>query len=353
LVPPKLGSIAFFCRHTCFPEIFSLVNLIVFCGYGQHDIDLIDLSSGGLNMSRFSLESGSQTEKVLLMGLAESGKSTIVQVGFEGRSPPPIDSRYDATLEYHRKTVDVDGEKLSIFDVGGQKAFLDRFTGELAEFIFTNVRMLIWVVDLTKLEELTRAKFYFDKCLENLEKYSNTAQVAIFLHKKDMVPEDLEFYVYAIKSALLTDISTHVALHLTSVYDDSLFEAIRSTISSGERTPEQFQSLIVSFHAKTQASSVEVVSLSVGSPLTRVGDDRASNVLFEKFNPTFMEVFSNNSLEDPSETLTGSILETETGLMVWRKIDEDLVLTASFPKDAGLLEIYPSLKTLISRLSTS
>jgi GTPase SAR1 family protein len=327
--------------------------LIVLCGYGLGILDLTNLCLGGLIMSRFSLGSGSQTEKVLLMGLAESGKSTIVQVGFEGRDPPPIDNRYDATLEYHRKTVDVDGEKLSIFDVGGQKAFLDRFTGELAEFIFTNVRMLIWVVDLTKLEELTRAKFYFDKCLENLAKYSSSAQVAVFLHKKDMVPEDLEYYVFAIKSALLTNVSEPIALHLTSVYDDSLFEAIRATIAKGERTPEQFQSLIVSFHAKTQARSVEVVSLSVGSPLTRVGDDTTSSVLFGKFNPTFMEVFSTNSSEEPSETLTGAILETETGLMVWRKIDADLVLTASFPKDAGLLEIYPSLKTLISRLGTS
>ena len=152
--------------------------------------------------------------KVLIMGLAESGKSTIANVAFEGHEPPPKGARYDATIEYVRKTVEVDGECLTIFDVGGQKAFLDRFTGEMAEFIFSDALSLIFVVDLTKLEELNRAKFYWDKCLLNLAKFSQNARIFLFLHKIDII-EDLDFYEYAIKPTMMANVSIPISIHMS------------------------------------------------------------------------------------------------------------------------------------------
>ena len=52
------------------------------------------------------------------------------------------------------------------------------------------------------------------------------------------------------------------------------------------------------------------------------------------------------------DSLKGAVVETELGIMIWRKIDEDLLLTATFPQSAALLEIYPSVSTLISRLGS-
>lgn len=285
------------------------------------------------------------------MGLAESGKSTIAHVAFEGRDPPPKGARYDATIEYVRKTVEINGEKLSIFDVGGQKAFLDRFTGEMAEFIFSDARALIFVVDLIKLEELSRAKFYFDKCLTNLDKFSPDARIYLFLHKIDLV-EDLEFYEYAIKPTLLGKVSVPVTVHLTSVYDDSIFTATRAVLGDVERTVEELESLIVSFHAKTQATSVELFSLKGAPvPLTRVGDVMDHLKTLDQLVAQLLEQFSPD-LEEKHGKLTGAILETEEEIKIWRKIDEDLVLMATYPKDQSLLEIYPSVKSLSSRLGS-
>ncbi|MFQ6123333.1 MAG: ADP-ribosylation factor-like protein [Candidatus Heimdallarchaeota archaeon] len=298
-------------------------------------------------------ESKRHTEKILLMGLAESGKSTIVSVAFEGHSPPPRDARYDATLEYIRKNIEVNGEKLTIFDVGGQRAFLDRFTGELAEFIFSEASALIFVVDLTKLEELSRAKFYFDKCLKNLEQFSPTAQVFLFLHKKDLITDELEFYEYSIKPALLSDVSVPVNVHFTSVYDNSIYEATEAVLGSVDITAEELESIIVSFRAKTNAKSVEVLSLKGEPvPLTRVGEVIESLKVYENLDSNLIDAFTADSSDEEPKKLTGAVLETNDDMKVWRRIGTDLLLTVTFSK-SDLLEIYPSVLSLTSRLGSA
>ncbi len=299
--------------------------------------------------------SGQKIAKILIMGLAESGKSTIVQVAFEGQNPPPKDTRYDATIEYVRKTIEVDGEKLSIFDVGGQKAFLDRFTGEMAEFIFSNAKALMFVIDLTKLEELSRAKFYFDKCLKNLEQFSPDAQIYLLLHKIDLIGYDVEYYEYAIKPTLLANVSAPIDVYLTSVYDDSIYEVTKKVLGTFETTTDMLESLIVSFHAKTNARSVEVLSLKgMPVPLTRVGEVIEKLKDYESLKSNLMEAFQAVDLSGEEHgKLTGAILETDEDIRIWRKIDDHLVLTAIYPKDKSLLDIYPSVKSLTTRLGSS
>ncbi|MFQ5821439.1 MAG: ADP-ribosylation factor-like protein [Candidatus Heimdallarchaeota archaeon] len=300
-------------------------------------------------------ESKRRTDKILLMGLAESGKSTIVSVAFEGHSPPPRGARYAATLDYVRKNIEVDGEKLTIFDVGGQKAFLDRFTGELAEFIFSDARALIFIVDLTKLGELSRAKFYIDKCITNLEKFSPDARIFLFLHKKDLITDELEFYEYTIKPALLSDVSVPVTYFFTSVYDKSIYEATEAVLGSVDITTEELESLIVSFRAKTNAKSVEVLSLKGEPvPLTRAGEVIESLKVYENLGTTLMDVFTANSNDEDEDQkkLTGAILETDEDMKVWRKIGDDLLLSVTFSR-SELLEIYPSVMSLTSRIGSA
>lgn len=298
-------------------------------------------------------ESKRRTEKILLMGLAESGKSTIVSVAFEGHSPPPKDARYDATIEYVRKNIEVDGEKLTIFDVGGQKAFLDRFTGELAEFIFSDARALIFIIDLTKLEELSRAKFYLDKCIKNLEQFSPGARIFLFLHKKDLITDELEFYEYSIKPALLSDVSVPVSYYFTSVYDNSIFKATEAVLGSVDITTEELESIIVSFRAKTNAKSVEVLSLKGEPvPLTRAGEVIEQLKVYENLGSKLIDVFTVNSSDEEQKKLTGAVLETDEDMKVWRKIGDDLLLTVTFSR-SDLLEIYPSVMSLTSRLKSA
>ena len=93
-----------------------------------------------------TLSSEAEADKIILLGLAESGKTTILKVVSEGYIPDKK-APYSATIDYERKNISLFGKTLTIFDLGGQKGFLDRFIGELAGFIFSKVKIMIFVVD--------------------------------------------------------------------------------------------------------------------------------------------------------------------------------------------------------------
>ncbi len=206
---------------------------------------------------------------------------------------------------------------------------------------------------MTKLEELSRGKFYFDKCLKNLEQFSPEAQINLFLHKKDLITDDLNYYEYSIKPALLSDVSVPVNVYFTSVYDDSVYAATEAVLGSIEITSEKLESLIVSFRAKTNAKSVEVLSLKGEPvPLTRVGEIIEKLEVYENLEHKIMDAFTTESYDEEPKKLTGAVLETTDDMKVWRKISDDLILVVTFSK-SDLLEIYPSVLSLSSRIGSS
>ena len=65
-------------------------------------------------------------KKIVFLGLAESGKSTIIDSVIEGKIPQ-LGGKYDATINYQRKIKMLCGIEINIFDLGGQTRFLDRW----------------------------------------------------------------------------------------------------------------------------------------------------------------------------------------------------------------------------------
>ena len=132
-----------------------------------------------------------KVSKVLILGLAQSGKSTIIKVVNEGKIPSKDDD-YNATIDYERKQKVVAGTELTIFDLGGQTAFLDRFTGELSEFIFTGVKSFVFVVDSMEIKNISRAKYYLDLAVKKLSQFSPEATLFLFQHKADLIPKKMK-----------------------------------------------------------------------------------------------------------------------------------------------------------------
>ncbi|MFX1514570.1 MAG: ADP-ribosylation factor-like protein, partial [Promethearchaeota archaeon] len=126
----------------------------------------------------------------MILGLAESGKSTIIRSVIEGEKPK-LGERYEATIRYQRKRKKIAGTELIIFDLGGQVRFLDRFIGDLSEFIFSEVSTFIFVIEPMKVAEFTRAKYYLEVSLEKLQQYSPNTIVYALVHKVDLIPSKL------------------------------------------------------------------------------------------------------------------------------------------------------------------
>lgn len=186
------------------------------------------MKSNGITLTKsdVSFLARKKTKKILFCGYGASGKSTILRMVIKGQIPSKEDS-FHATIDYERLQHRCDDTELTIFDLSGGTAFLDRFTGELSEFIFSGVTTLVYVVDSTKLKDHSRIKYYLDLCVEKTDQYSPGATVFIFQHKYDRVPKNLRLEVYqSMKEYLLKGITREIPYYETSVFDTSILIAM-------------------------------------------------------------------------------------------------------------------------------
>ncbi len=233
-------------------------------------------------MAQIESSSSKKTQtKLVMMGLSQAGKSTIYSVALGGKKPTEV-AEYDATLEYVRNVRQLASENLVVFDVGGQENFLDKFTGEMAEVVFSEVDVLIYVIDASKLERLPRSKFYFDKAVQQLQKFSPNGKIYVFVHKIDMIPpENLPQVNELVDSYFFSNVPIKVKKFFTSIYDDSLFTALGEIFSTFIKKRGLVQQLIEQFITHEQAVRVAIYSTE-GIPLYDAGRSNAEIKKFDK-----------------------------------------------------------------------
>ena len=115
------------------------------------------------------------------------GVTSVTTVFLTGQ--PFLNDLYAVTIDYERHTKHISGKLLTVFDLGCQTAFIDHFTGELAEFIFSGTSALIFVVDSLAIQGLSRVRSYLEKEYECLRRFSSPVKVYVFLNKIDLIPK--------------------------------------------------------------------------------------------------------------------------------------------------------------------
>ena len=124
--------------------------------------------------------------KILIAGLSEAGKTAVKRIFFLKQKTQDVDS-LSATINYERMSVTVKDTPITIVDLGGQKVFLKRFLSAFSPFVFSNVKIFIFLIDVSNKTTRNNALQYFTACLEKLQEYSPDATVYLFLHKNDLV----------------------------------------------------------------------------------------------------------------------------------------------------------------------
>ncbi|MFW9996816.1 MAG: ADP-ribosylation factor-like protein, partial [Candidatus Odinarchaeota archaeon] len=152
-------------------------------------------------------------------------------------------------------------KEITIFDLGGQINFLERYLGELAKFTFSKVSALVFVVDTANVSELTRVKYYLDMAVERIAQHSPKSPVYILLHKTDLLNQNLVGEICDnMKAFLESDIAHPLTFFQTTV----LLKRAESVFTS-------FSAILGRI-----ASNGELVSLEAEVPVTPV-------MLLEKF----------------------------------------------------------------------
>ena len=182
------------------------------------------------------------------MGLTLSGKTSIRQF-MQHQLDFKKYGNCQPTIDYERFRITLGDREITGFDLGGT-GFLDRFTGELSEFIFSAVKSLVFVVDSINIREVSQAKYYFDLALKRLMQYSPTARVFVFQHKVDLIPKDMKVEVQqTIEKHLLSGLELRnsksemefiqgifrpkngIVFYQTSVFTASMIQAVDAVMS--------------------------------------------------------------------------------------------------------------------------
>lgn len=279
-----------------------------------------------------SLSTGS---KILFMGLGHAGKSSIKSIIFEGKKQEDVET-YAATINYTRSSKNIIGSAFQIFDCGGQEAYIANFVGEQAEFIFSDVSVLVWVIDASNSDQLSTSKFYFDLAIKKLSQYSN-AIVFCLIHKIDLIlKHNRKEMLNLIEQYFITpdDLITHY--RTTSIHDTSIYEAMGEIIrhlfkenvkaSSVSETIQQFL---------RDNKELEGVAIYTDEGLAAFEEGTLANKLILPAN-LWLSSSERISDEFPSTSTLKSTVETDDYIFVFQQVREDLLFSGVAKKVAPL-----------------
>ncbi len=167
--------------------------------------------------------------KILFCGLSEAGKTAVKKIIFEEKDISETES-LSATIDYERMVIEKNGVRLLLMDLGGQKVFLTRFLTKYSAFVFNDVRLLIYIIDVSDQERFEDSLSYFTAVNEKLQEYSPNAQVVVFLHKADKLSfltiEEKEAFLSQIREKFLAKAKFHIDFYLTSIYNSKELKAV-------------------------------------------------------------------------------------------------------------------------------
>ena len=168
--------------------------------------------------------------KILLVGLANAGKTSIYIRCFENADPERIRSLTPTILFTSKKPkMGFSEEFIEFVDLGGQKQYIKHHLSDPSRF--RNLRTVIFVVDVQEVSKLKEVKLYFSNVLTKIRDNKETPTMAVFLHKVDpkLKPELQDNVVKVIKE-LRHLFTSDIFFHVTSVFDDSVYEAMIQTL---------------------------------------------------------------------------------------------------------------------------
>ena len=261
--------------------------------------------------------------KIVVLGLSQSGKTSIRQVVFEGFAPEAT-SMNPATVRINRKLFNLAGSAINLFDVGGQSNYLNEVFEQYKERTFSDAKAFIFVVDVSDASNIMRSKYYFDLTMENAKQLAEGARIYVFAHKMDVVPPNKrEPVLQSIKD--IFEISNYPMADIlgTSIFEETIWDAMQQVIAYVFPKDDTKSSKIKETFSK---QDLVFLSLSTAQGLMLYSQpERYTGFNFVKLKNDLAKMFS------PTLQLDYVTFSFDENRVYMREIDQDLIITTVFP----------------------
>ncbi|MCK5046354.1 MAG: hypothetical protein KAS22_07230, partial [Candidatus Heimdallarchaeota archaeon] len=179
-------------------------------------------------------------DKILLMGLQQAGKTAIKDVVFFGKKPDEVEG-YMATIHYERQFIDEDKKNL-VIDSGGQESYWNEAVTQFRHLVFSNVKLLLWIIDMTHPEFFEESERRFSFTIRQFKKENPDGKIAVLCHKVDKIqPEELIVLLEQIKKDF-DEPKYDIQFESSSIYyADSLIELVYKLMKDANMNIQRFE----------------------------------------------------------------------------------------------------------------
>ncbi|NPD87484.1 MAG: hypothetical protein HGN29_02090 [Asgard group archaeon] len=155
-------------------------------------------------------------DKILLMGLQSAGKTAIKDVVFFDKKPADAED-YMATVHYQRHFIDEEKKSL-VIDSGGQESYWNEAVTHFRHLVFSNVKLLVWVVDVTQPELFEESERRFSFTIRQYVKENPEGHITVLCHKVDLVTPERMVVIHQHIRELFDDPRFEIEFENTSIY---------------------------------------------------------------------------------------------------------------------------------------
>jgi hypothetical protein len=179
-------------------------------------------------------------DKILLMGLQAAGKTAIKDVVFFDKMPEDMVD-YMATVHYQRHFVDEEKKSL-VIDSGGQESYWNEAVTHFRHLVFSNVKLLVWVVDVTKPELFEESERRFSFTIRQFKKENPDGCITVLCHKVDLVTPERMVVLHQHIRELFDDQRFQIEFENTSIYyPESLKDLVFTVMREAGINTQRFE----------------------------------------------------------------------------------------------------------------
>lgn len=232
--------------------------------------------------------------KIIFAGLGKAGKTSFLH-GVKKRYSEIIKTLPTKGVNrYEENLLSEDNSKIILWDLGGQKKYLERYLEQRKIYLY-NCDLLFYFVDIQDTERLDESISLFKRIIESLTEFDEFPPIVVCLNKLDPdLKESIEInenimYISS-KIKFLSD-KFFVKIFNTSIFIHwSLISAYSFGLSQLSPNRELFRQQLKNFAKKSNTDALLLLNES-GIILSNYSKDQISEKVFEISAPHFQTLY--------------------------------------------------------------